>query len=185
MCNDPLFRLRQNEDFVNEMLNRPITSYSEFKQREEDTKVLFLIKDKYLKLLGKFIEDTYPNLRFDIFIRNRNPKEQKPQWYGHTYMELVIFDVVGQAIYNPMTFEPVYRTTTYNGYLSMDIIYDEIDSFIPEINKHLMITFVPYLNPDQMIPVQFSNLQPFECWDKYWKYENYKRPYQGEFNPNY
>lgn len=45
MCNDPLFRLRQNEDFVNEMLNRPITSYSEYKQREEDTKVLFLIKD--------------------------------------------------------------------------------------------------------------------------------------------
>ena len=150
------------------MLNRPITSYSQFKQREEDTKVLFLIRDKYLKLLGNFIEVTYPGLRFDVHIRTRNPKESKAQWYGYTYMQLVIFDVVGQSIYNPMTFEPVYRTTTYNGYLSMDIIYDEIDSFIPEINKHLMITFVPYLNPDQMIPAQFSNLQPFECWDKYW-----------------
>jgi len=52
MCNDPLFRLQKNEDFVNEMLSRPITSYSEYKQREEDTKILFLIKDKYLKLLG-------------------------------------------------------------------------------------------------------------------------------------
>jgi hypothetical protein len=172
MSIDPLFRLRQNEDFVNEMLNRPFNSYSEFKQREEDTKVLFLIKDKYLKLLGKFIEDTYTDLKFDIFIRNRNPKEQKPQWYGHTYMELVIFGVIVQPIYNPMTFEPVYRTTTYDGYLSMDTIYDEIDSFIPEINKHLMITFVPYHSPDQMIPEKFFDLRPFECWDRYWRHTN-------------
>jgi hypothetical protein len=50
----------------------------------------------------------------------------------------------------------------------MDIIYDEIDSFIPEINKHLMITFVPYLNPNQMMTEQFFDLRPFECWDKYW-----------------
>ena len=155
------------------MLNQPITSYSEYKQREEDTKIFYLIRDKYLKLLGNFIEVTYPSLRFDIFIRNRNPKEQKPQWYGHTYMELVIFDVIGQAIYNPMTFEPLYRTTTYEGHLSMDTIYDDIDSFIPEINKHLMITFVPYLNPDQM-----NDMSSFECWDKYWthtKIENYNR----------
>ncbi len=167
------------------MLSRPITSYSEFKQKEEDTKVLFLIKDKYLKLLGKFIEDTYPDLRFDIFIRNRNPKEQKAEWYGHTYMELVIFDVVGQAVYNPMTFEPVYRTTTYNGYLSMDIIYDEIESFIPEINKHLMITFVPYFSPNQMMPEQFFNIQPFECWEKYWRNENYKRSYNEKYVSNF
>ena len=72
MCNDPLKKLRQNEDFVNEMLSRPFNSYSEFKQREEDTKVLFLIKDKYLKLLGKFIENTYPDLRFNIYIKNKN-----------------------------------------------------------------------------------------------------------------
>jgi len=170
MCNDPLFRLRQNEDFVNEMLNRPITSYSEYKQREEDTKVLFLIRDKYLKLLGKFIENTYPDLRFNIYIRNRNPNESKPQWYGHTYMELVIFDVISQPIYNPSTFEPVYRTTTYDGYFSMDTIYDDIDSFIPEINKHLMITFVHYRNTDQMVPEQFYDIPSFECWDKYWRY---------------
>jgi hypothetical protein len=170
MCNDPLFRLRQNEDFVNEMLSRPFNSYSEFKQREEDTKVLFLIKDKYLKLLGKFIETTYPDLRFDIYIRQRNPKEQKVQWYGHTYMELVVFDVIGQAIYDPMTFAPVYRTTTYTDHISMDIIYDDIESFIPEINKHLMITFIPYHSPDQMIPEQFFDLRSFECWDRYWRY---------------
>ena len=167
------------------MISRPITSYSDYKQREEDTKVLFLIRDKYLKLLGKFIEEMYPDLRFDIFIRNRNPKEQKAEWYGHTYMELVIFDVVGQAVYNPMTFEPVYRTTTYNGYLSMDIIYDEIDSFIPEINKHLMITFVPYFSPDQMMPKQFFNIQPFECWEKYWRNENYKRSYNEKYVSNF
>jgi hypothetical protein len=61
----------------------------------------------------------------------------------------------------------------------MDIIYDEIDSFIPEINKHLMITFVPYLNPDQMNYMSGINDMPsFECWDKYWKHtkiENYNR----------
>ena len=155
-----------------------ITSYSQYKQVVEDERVFYLIRDKYLKLLGKFIEDTYTNLRFDIFIRNRNPKEQKPQWYGHTYMELVIFDVIGTPIYNPMNFEPVHRTTTYDGYLSMDTIYDEIDSFIPEINKHLMITFVPYHSPDQMIPGQFFDLRPFECWDRYWrntKIEKYNR----------
>jgi hypothetical protein len=84
-------------------------------------------------------------------------------------MELVIFDVIGTPIYNPMSFEPVYRTTTYDGYLSMDMIYDEIDLFIPEINKHLMISFVPYHSPDQMIPEQFFDLRPFECWDRYWR----------------
>ena len=145
-----------------------ITSYSQYKQVVEDERVFYLIKDKYLKLLGKFIENTYTDLRFDIFIRQRNPKEQKPQWYGNTYMELVIFDVIKTPIYNPSNFEPSYRTATYNGYLSMDTIYDEIDSFIPEINKHLMITFVPYHSPDQMIPKQFFDLRPFECWDKYW-----------------
>ena len=70
MSYDQLKKLRQNDDFINEMLNRPITSYSQFKQREEDTKVLFLIRDKYLKLLGEFIESSYPDLRFDIHIKN-------------------------------------------------------------------------------------------------------------------
>jgi hypothetical protein len=160
------------------MLSRPITSYSQYKRREEDSKLFYLIRDKYLKLLGNFIEFTYPDLRFDIFIRNRNPNESKPQWYGYTYMELVILDVIVTPIYNPMNFEPSYRTTTYDGYLSMDTIYDEIDSFIPEINKHLMITFVPYHSPHQMISKQFFDLQPYECWDRYWrctKIENYSR----------
>jgi hypothetical protein len=180
MCIDPLFKLRQNEDFVNEMISRPITSYSEYKQREEDTKILFLIRDKYLKLLGKFIEDTYTDLRFDIFIRNRNPKEQKPQWYGHTYMELVIFDVIKTPIYNPSNFEPSYRTATYNGYLSMDTIYGEIDSFIPEINKHLMITFIPYHSPDQMNYMSgINDIPSFECWDKYWRYSKLEPAYNA------
>jgi len=87
-------------------------------------------------------------LGFDIFIRNRDPKEQKVQWYGHIYMELVIFDVIGTPIYNPMSFEPVYRTTTYDGYLSMDMIYDEIDREILEIlNKDGRTKFtIPYFS---------------------------------------
>jgi hypothetical protein len=94
-------------------------------------------------------------------------------------MELVIFDVIGTPIYNPTTFEPNYRTTTYNGYLSMEIIYNEIESFIPEINKHLMITFIPHHSPDQMNYMSgINDIPSFECWDKYWKYtkmDNYNR----------
>ena len=49
MSYDQLKKLRQNEDFVNEMLSRPITSYSDYKQREEDTKVLlFNVNDSPL-----------------------------------------------------------------------------------------------------------------------------------------
>jgi hypothetical protein len=179
MCNDPLFRLRQNEDFVNEMLSRPITSYSQYKRREEDSKLFYLIRDKYLKLLGNFIEITYPDLRFDIHIRNRDPKEQRPQWYGHTYMELVILDVIIQPIYDPTTFQPVYRTATYTDSISMNMIYNDIDSFIPEINKHLMITFIPYHSPDQINYMSgINDIPSFECWDMYWrctKIENYNR----------
>lgn len=180
---DQLIKLRQNDNFINEMYSRPFNSYSEYKQREEDVKVLFLIRDKYLKLLGNFIESTYPGLRFDIFIRNRNPKEKKPQWYGHTYMELAIFDVITQPIYHPDTFEPVYRTSTFGEKISMSLIYDEIDSFIPEINKHLMITFVPCLISDQNINHMsgFYDIPSFECWDRYWRYtkleDNNKLPY--------
>jgi hypothetical protein len=159
--------------YLNYDMGQTCSSYQEYKSMKEESELRYLIHTKYLKVLGQFIENTYPGLRFDIFIRSRNPKEKKPQWYGHTYMELVIFDVISQPIYNPMTFEPVYRTTTYDGYFSMDTIYDDIDSFIPEINKHLMITFVHYRNPDQMVPEQFYNIQPFECWDKYWRYSKF------------
>ena len=68
----------------------------------------------------------------------------------------------------------------------MEMIYNEIESFIPDINKHLMITFIPHFNPDQINhTTQFYDIPSFECWERYWKNENYKRPYQGEFNPNY
>ena len=159
--------------YLNYDMGQTCSSYQEYKSMKEESELRYLIHTKYLKVLGQFIENTYPGLRFDIFIRSRNPKEKKPQWYGHTYMELAVFDVISQPIYNPSTFEPVYRTTTYDGYFSMDTIYDDIDSFIPEINKHLMITFVHYRNPDQMVPEQFYNIQPFECWDKYWRYSNF------------
>ena len=132
MSHDQLKKLRQNEDFINEMHSRPFNSYSEYKQREEDLKVMFLIRDRYLKLLGQFIESTYSGLRFDIFIRNRNPKEKKPQWYGHTYMELAIFDVITQPIYHPDTFEPVYRTSTFGEKISMSLT-----ELIPKLWKRI------------------------------------------------
>jgi hypothetical protein len=172
MCNDPLLRLRQNEDFVNEMLNRPFNSYSEFKQREEDTKVLFLIKDKYLKLLGKFIENTYSDLRFDIHIRNRDPKEQKLQWYGHTYMELKVFDIVRTPMYSPDTFEPYYSTPHCKERISSGKLYKEIDDFIPEINKHLLISYRPIIEPQYSnYHMSWSDIPDYECWREYYLHQ--------------
>jgi hypothetical protein len=164
--------------YLNYDMGQTCTSYQEYKSMKEESELRYLIHTKYLKVLGQFIENTYPGLRFDIFIRSRNPKEKKPQWYGHTYMELAVFDVISQPIYNPSTFEPVYRTTTYDGYFSMDTIYDDIDSFIPDINKHLMITFVHYRNTDQMVPEQFYDIPSFECWDKYWRYSKFDDPWK-------
>lgn len=178
MCDTPHFDMKHRDEYLKYGMDQTCTSYQEYKFMREESKLRHLIHTKYLKVLGKFIEYTYPGLRFDIFIRNRNPKEQKAQWYGHTYMELVVFDVIAQPIFDPTNFEPVYRTATYDGHLSMNTIYDEIQSFIPEINKHLMITFVHYRNPDQMVPEHFYDIPSFECWDKYWRYsktDNYNR----------
>ena len=86
--------VRFSDNFMNEYMNHTYNSYSDYKSMYENAKLQYLIHKKYLKLLGKFIETIYPNLRFDIFIRNRNPKEKKVDWYGMTYMELVVFDVI-------------------------------------------------------------------------------------------
>jgi len=163
-------------DIPNFEMNQTCISYQEYKSMQEELKLKHLIHRKYLKVLGKFIEDMYPGLRFDIFIRHRDPKVKDVKWYGHTYMELMIFDVVTIPVYDPRTFTPSYRTPHCDGYLNGEEIYDEIDSFIPEINKHLLISFRPLIQPHVEIHnMNLYDIPDFECWGQYFLFESRKR----------
>ncbi len=113
-----------------EYMSSTYNSYGEYKFNYEQAEIKYLIHRKYLKLLGELIETLYPGLKFDIFIRDRNPKERKPDWYGMTYMELVVFDIIGSPVYNPMNFEPSYKTPHFDGYISGEILFNDIDSYI-------------------------------------------------------
>ena len=167
--------VRFSDNFMNEYMNHTYNSYSDYKSMYENAKLQYLIHKKYLKLLGKFIETIYPNLRFDIFIRNRNPKERKVDWYGMTYMELVVFDVICSPVYNPMTFEPVYRTPHCEEHISTESLFCEIDSYLPEITKHLLIKFRPLIQPHiEIHNMDFYNIPEFECWTECYKRERIK-----------
>jgi hypothetical protein len=129
-------------------------------------------------MLGEFIETMYPGLRFDIHIRNRDLKERKPDWYGHTYMELIVFDIITSPIYNPNTFEPSYRTPHCQEYISGDKIFDEINSYIPDINKHLLITFVRSSD----FSMNLMDIPSFECWWQYFLSDSKKREMTRGYN---
>ena len=148
-------------------------SYGEYKFNYKQAEIKYLIHRKYLKLLGELIETLYPGLKFDIFIRDRNPKERKLDWYGMTYMELVIFDILGSPVYNPMNFEPSYRTPHFDGYISGEILFNDIDSYMPDINKHLLISFRPLMHPHEHNTISqfYVNLPDFECWRQYYLME--------------
>lgn len=156
------FEMKLRDEYATHVMSHTYSSYSEFKLIQEEEKLRYLIHRKYLKLLGKFIESTYPGLKFDVFIRHRDPKVKNMQWYGQTYMELRIFDVI--TVYEPHRFDRVFKTPGYEGYFYSEDIYNNIDSFIPEINKHLLITFRPIISPHT--PIQFD-IKPFECWGEY------------------
>lgn len=164
------FEMGFRDELGNGYMNRTYSSYSEYKSNYEESKLNYLIHTRYLKLLGKFIEDMFPKLEFDIFIRQRNLKEKKPDWFGGTYMELRIFNVIGQPTYNPSTFEPIYKVPHTDEYINGEIIYNIIDSFIPEINKHLTISFRPIVPPHiEIHNMDFYNIPDFECWSEYFK----------------
>jgi hypothetical protein len=141
-------------------------TYDMYKHAKEENKLKDLIYRKYLKVLGRFIKDTLPGVKFDIYVRHRNPREKSAYWYGHTYMELVIFDVITPPNYYPDNFDAVYKTPHSEEFLNYRRIYDEIESFIPEINKHLMITFV---NDDRNFNEYtiYKAIPSFECWSEY------------------
>ena len=179
MCDTSRLEMKYRNEYVDQYMNRTYSSYSEYKSLQEDAKLQYLIHRKYLNVLGGFIENMYSGLRFDIFIRHRDPKVKDVKWYGHTYMELRIFDIVSTPVYDPSTFTPSYRTPHCDGYLNGEEIYDEIDSFIPEINKHLLISFRPLIQPHvEIYNMNFYEIPDFECWGEYFTRECRK----GEFN---
>jgi hypothetical protein len=122
-------------------------------------------------MLGEFIEMMYPGLKFDIHIRNRDPKERRPDWYGHTYMELIVFDMIASPVYNPNTFEPSYRTPHCQEYISGERLYYDINSYIPDINKHLLISFFRCND----FSMNLTDIPSFECWRQYFMSDSRRR----------
>ncbi len=154
------------------------STYNEYKFIREESELRYMIHRKYLRLLGHFIETMYPGLKFDIHIRNRDHKERKPDWYGHTYMELIIFDIIASPVYNPNTFEPSYRTPHCQEYISGDKLYYDIDSYIPDINKHLLISFVRCNDFSKNL----MDIPSFECWRQYFLSDSIKREMSRGYN---
>lgn len=172
MCDKPRLSMRYNYDHLDHVMSHTYNSYLEFKFEKKEQQLSNLISSKYLIVLGDFIESMYEGLKFDIFVRYRNPRVKNPQWYGHTYMELRIYDVITSPVYNPHTFDPSYKTPHYNGNLYYEEIYNNIESFLPEINKHLLISFRPLISPHTPIHnIDMSHPKPFECWGEYFSRE--------------
>ena len=175
MCGNLNYEMKLRDELGNGYMNRTYSSYSEYKSMYEEEKLRYLIHRKYLKLLGRFIETTYPGLKFDVFIRTRDPKVKNMKWYGHTYMELRIYDIISLPSYAPQTFSQVYKTPHCNEYISGEEIYNEIENCIPELNKHILITFRPLISPHTPIHnMDMFYIEPFECWGEYFAREYHK-----------
>ena len=156
------------------MYPQTYNTYSEYKSIREESEIRYLIHRKYLRLLGEFIETMYPGLRFDIVIRNRDLKERKPDWYGHTYMVLIVFDVITSPVYNPNTFEPSYRSPHCGEYINGEVFFDVINSYMPDINKHLLISFRPLIQSHNYMGHNME-MPDFECWRHYYMRDSRKR----------
>ena len=166
--------MKLRDEYSTHVMSHTYSSYSEFKLIQEEEKLRYLIHRRYLKLLGKFIESTYPGLKFDVFIRHRDPKVKNMQWYGYTYMELRIYDIISLPSYAPQTFSQVYKTPHYDGYIGGEEIYNEIENFIPELNKHILINFRPLISPHTPFHnMDMFDIKSYECW-----YEYFSREYQ-------
>ena len=127
---------------------------------------------KYIKLLNQLIETLYPNLKFDIFVRHRDPKIKHVDWYGYTYLELKIYDIILTPMYDPSVFDPKYKSIHYDSYISGHSFFNDINSYIPEINKHLAISFVPVINPYiEKHNMDLNCIPTFECWGEYFARE--------------
>ena len=152
-------------------MSQTCSSYQEYKSMQEESKLKYLIHNKYIKVLGRFIEVMYPGLRFDIFVKYRNPKEKKVDWYGYTYMELKVFDIIKSPMYSPDTYEPYYFTPHCKERIYSGKFYKEIDDFIPEINKHLLISYIPILESNRSYQKIWSDIPDYECWREYYLHQ--------------
>ena len=180
------YEMKLRDEYATHVMSHTYSSYSEFKLIQEEEKLRYLIHRKYLKLLGKFIESTYPGLKFDVFIRHRDPKIKNPQWYGQTYMELRIYDIISLPSYRPEVFSKTYKTPHYDGYIDYEGIYDNIESFMPEINKHLLISFRPLISPHTPIyNIDMMELKPFECWGEYFSREYRRSAISSSYQDNW
>jgi len=180
------FEMKLRHECADHVMSHTYSSYSEFKFIQEEEKLRYLIHRKYLKLLGKFIESTYPGLKFDVFIRHRDPKIKNMQWYGQTYMELRIYDIISLPSYLPQTFSQVYKTPHYNGYIGGEEIYNEIENFISELNKHILITFRPLISPHTPIHnIDMFDPKPFECWGEYFAREYHRAAISSSYQDNW
>ena len=153
-------------------------TYGYLREIREKDHLSYLINSKYVNVLGKFIKTMYPNLKFKIFVRDRNKKHQKSDWYGMTYMNLVIYNVISSAEYNPLTYNAYYRVYDYKELISFENFYDTIDSYMPEMNKHLLISFEPPRNENIPIDIMIANIvqiPDYECWVQYYKRSIIKR----------
>ena len=184
MCDKSPF-LNRKHDNATHIMNRTYTTYQEYKSNQKEQELLYLIQSKYLIILGEFIENMYEGLKFDIFIRHRDPRVKNMQWYGQTYMELRIYDIISLPSYAPQRFSLVYKTPHYDGYIGGEEIYNEIENFISELNKHILITFRPLISPHTPIHnIDMFDIEPFECWGEYFarEYHRHARPFSYEDN---
>lgn len=136
----------------------------------EESELKNLIYGKYVNVLRRFIQNMYPNLKFDICVRDRKEKSRRSDWYGMTYMTLIIYDVISTPVYHPTPYDVHYRVCNYEGLISYQNFYNTIDSYIPEINKHLLISFIPPSNIDMTTTMRsMTQIPDFECWVQYYK----------------
>ena len=62
-----------------------------------------------------------------------------------------------------------------DGYIFGEGIFNEIESFIPEINKHLSISFIPLINPNvEIFNFNHYEIPDYECWDEFFKRQSIK-----------
>lgn len=146
---------------------------------KEERELYNLIRYKYVKLLSKFIKDMYPGLRFDIKIRQRDPIKRSPAWYGHHYMELIICDVIWSPLPHQDHYRDYYETASYDHYINNVEFFEIINDFIPEINKHLLISYVLHHHTQ----LTDSNIPDYECWNEYY-HRQYLKSYSSEYDLN-
>jgi hypothetical protein len=148
----------------------------EFQSKEEE-----LLAMKYRKILIDLMGIIFPDLKFEVVISHHSPKTKKADWYSNWFLQLNIYDVDRNPIYNPNNFDTAYRVYVSGVVISPSMIYDEIESFITELNKYIEISFFGCSGPTYYgfgFNAPFIN---FECWSEYFYRSNISPRYDNIF----